>query len=69
MRIITFSSIAQLKAELISQWNNRLRKSAAPKTTIRYKDTDYFKRQDPDMNPDTIIYEHIMRKTISDQGH
>lgn len=63
-----FSSIAELKAELISQWDNRLRKSAAPKTTIRYKDTDYFKRQDPDMNPDTIIYEHIMRKTISDQG-
>lgn len=63
------SSIPALKAEMISQWKDCPESNDFPHTVIRYKDTDYFKRQDPDMDPETVIYEQRVKHTRHDAEH
>lgn len=36
---------------------------------MRYKDADYFRRKDPTLDPETKIYEHIVKESEPGEGH
>lgn len=61
--------IPVLKSELTHHWQERLNGNNLEEMVMRYKDADYFKREDPDMDPETIIYEHFVKESSSEEGH
>ncbi len=61
--------IPVLKSELTHHWQERLNGNNLEEMVMRYKDADYFKREDPDMDPETIIYEHFVKESSPEEGH
>lgn len=63
------SEIPVTKSQLTHHWQERLNGNNLTEMVMTYKDADYFKRQDPDMDPDTVIYEHILKESSPEDGH
>lgn len=58
-----------LKSELTHHWQERLNGNNLEEMVMRYKDADYFMRNDPDLDPETVIYEHIVKESSPEEGH
>lgn len=60
--------IPVLKSELTHHWQERLKGSNLVEMVMKYKDADYFNRSDPDLDPETVIYEHIVKESDPKEG-
>lgn len=60
--------IPVLKSELTHHWQERLKDSNLVEMVMKYKDADYFNRSDPDLDPETVIYEHIVKESDPKEG-
>jgi glucose-6-phosphate isomerase len=57
------------KSDLTHHWKQRLTGTNLTELKVHYKDAPYFKRTDPDLDPDTLIYEHIIKESTPQEGH
>lgn len=57
------------KSQLTHHWQQRLNGNNLTEMKMRYKDADYFLRHDPDLDPETLIYEHIVKESDAEEGH
>lgn len=57
------------RSQLTHHWQERLNGNNLAQMIMRYKDADYFKRSDPDLDPETVIYEHYVKESSPDDGH
>lgn len=57
------------KSQLTHHWQERLNGNNLTEMVMRYKDADYFKRHDPHMDPETVIYEHVVKESTPGEGH
>lgn len=60
--------IPVLKSELTHHWQERLKGSNIVEMVMKYKDADYFNHSDPDLDPETVIYEHIVKEADPKEG-
>lgn len=61
--------VAVTKSQLTHHWQERLNGNNLTEMVMRYKDADYFRRKDPTLDPETKIYEHIVKKSEPGEGH
>lgn len=57
------------KSALTHHWQQRLNGNNLTEMKMYLKDADYFLRNDPDMDPETLIYEHIVKESEPGDGH
>ena len=57
------------RSELFHHWQQRLNGNNLTELKVHYKDADYFGEEDPDLDPDTLIYELVMKESTPDEGH
>lgn len=57
------------RSQLTHHWQERLNGNNLAEMVMRYKDADYFKRSDSTLDPQTVIYEHIVKESTPEEGH
>lgn len=63
------STVSVTKSKLHQNWQQRLEGEDLDRTLIRYKDTDYFWREDKNLDPETPIYEVVLKAGEPVEGH
>lgn len=61
--------ISVTKSQLTHHWQDRLKGNNVSEKVVRYKDTDYFRRKDPNLDPETVIYERYVKESTPGEGH
>lgn len=62
-------SIPITKSDLSHHWQQRLTGTNLPETIVRYKDASYFENPDAGLDPETLIYELILKESTPEEGH
>ena len=62
-------SIPVTRSELFHHWQQRLNGKNLSEIKVRYRDADYFQQEDPSLDPDTLIYELVMKESSPEEGH
>lgn len=57
------------KSDLYQHWKERLKGNNLEELTVRYKDADYFENEDPNLDPETVIYETVIKESSPEEGH
>ena len=63
------ADIKVTKSQLTHHWQERLNGNNLAEMRMCLKGADYFNRHDPDMDPETVIYEHIIKESTPEEGH
>lgn len=57
------------KSDLYQHWKERMTGNNLHEITVRYKDTDYFEQEDKNLDPETVIYETVVKESSPKEGH
>lgn len=57
------------KSDLYQHWQEQMHGSDLAQLRVHYKDADYFEKEDPALDPETLIYETVIKESSPEEGH
>lgn len=69
MKVTQGTPIPVTKSDLTHHWQERLNGHNLTEITMKYKDADYFMENDPNKDPEEVIYEAFYKESTPEEGH